>query len=238
MGKACNPARPVVLAIGDLHAPFMHQDAARFLAAVAGKTRPDLVVFLGDVADLHALSRFVRDPAGMSCGDEMKAARRQLRPIGELFPRALVCWGNHDRRIYDRAAEAGIPEDAIRGLGDILKTPAGWQWADEWEVGGVLYEHGTNWSGKDAHKKAATAAMSPVVIGHIHAHAGVSYIANRRHLFWGFYVGCLIDHKAYAFAYAKRTPDKPIIGVGIVDAGIPRFVPMPLNRGGRWTGKL
>jgi hypothetical protein len=80
--------------------------------------------------------------------------------------------------------------------------------------------------------------MAPTVIGHIHAHAGIAYDANRKHLFYGFNVGCLIDHNAYAFAYAKTMATKPIIGVGLIENGIPRFVPMQLTRRGRWVGRL
>jgi predicted phosphodiesterase len=232
----CKPE--TILSVGDLHAPFMHRDAVRFLEAVKSRHRPTQTVFLGDVADQHALSRFTRNPSGLSCGHEIRAARRQLKPVGELFPEAAVCWGNHDRRVYDRAAEVGIPEETILGMNDILKCPAGWEWRDRWEIAGVVFEHGTGWSGKDAHIKAATANMGPTVIGHIHAHAAVSFVANRKHLFYGFNVGCLIDHEAYAFAYAKVIPAKPIIGVGLIECGVPRFVPMVLSRGGRWVGKL
>lgn len=235
----CNrKRRPVVLAVPDFHAPFGHRDAVAFLEELAGRVNPDVVVLMGDVADQHAFSRFPRNPSGMSGGHELRAARKQLAPLAKLFPKALVCWGNHDRRIYDRVVEVGIPEETIREMNDILEAPAGWKWADEWEVDGVLYEHGTQYTGKDGNKKAAEAAMGPVCIAHIHAHAGIYYKGNRRHLFWGFNTGCLIDHKAYAFAYAKRTPDKPVLGAGVIDAGIPRFVPMMLKTGGRWVGRL
>jgi hypothetical protein len=232
------PQPETVLAIGDLHAPFMHRDYPRFLCAAKKRFAPDRVVFLGDVCDLHALSRFTRNPSGLSAWDELKAARRQLRPVYETFPQADVCWGNHDTRLRDRAAEAGIPVEAVAPMSAVLHCPHGWDWQDRHERGGVTYEHGTGYTGKDAHIKAATANMGPTVIGHIHAHAGIAYVANRKHLFWGFNVGCGIDHNAYAFAYARAVPTKPIIGCGLIEAGVPRFVPMTLTRGGRWVGKL
>jgi predicted phosphodiesterase len=226
------------LAVPDLHAPFMHRDAVNFVDAILTAERPDRVVLLGDVADQHALSRYVRDPAGLSAGGELAAARKQLRPLGQLIPDALVCWGNHDRRVYDRAAEAGIPEDAVRPMQSILDHPRGWAWADRWDLGGVTYEHGTGRTGDRAHVKAATQNMGPTVIAHVHAHAGIHYTANRKHLFWGMNAGCLINWEAYAFAYAKAMPAKPIICVGLIDHGIPRIVPMELRRNGRWVGKL
>jgi len=233
-----NCKRSVILAVGDIHAPFMHRDAVAFLRAMSRELKPTQTILMGDVADQHCLSRFVRNPSGLSGGHEFKAARRQLAPLYDLFPKVAVCWGNHDRRLYDRAAEVGIPEETIQPMAGVLEHPDAWEWRDRWEFDGVTFEHGTGWSGAQAHVKAATANMGPVVIGHIHAHAGVAYIANRKHLFWGFNVGCLIDHESYAFAYAKSISSKPIVGVGVIENGVPRFVPMVLSRGGRWKGAL
>jgi hypothetical protein len=239
MRKACKGGRrPVVLAVGDLHAPFMHKDFPRFLRAVVDAFRPTQTVLLGDVVDLHALSRFTRNPSGLSAWDELKAARRQLRPVYDLFPAAMVCRGNHDTRIEDRAAEVGIPVEAVAPMQSVIHHPAGWEWADRWELDGVTYEHGTGYTGKDAHIKAAAANMGPTVIGHIHAHAGIYFGANNRHLYWGFNVGCGIDRRLYAFAYARTTPAKPILGCGVIEAGVPRFVPMTMGKGGRWNGRL
>lgn len=231
-------ATETVLAVPDLHAPFMHRDAVPFLRAVLAEYAPTRAVYLGDVLDLHAASRFVRSPDGLSAAHELNAARRQLAPLYELTPDAAVLWGNHDRRILDRAAEAGLPAEVVAPMREVLKHPAGWEWHDRVEIDGVTYEHGDNWSGQYAHHKAAAANMAPIVIGHVHAHAGIAYTANRRHLFWGMNAGCLIDHQAYAFAYAKRNPAKPIVGCAVVERGIPRFVPMTLGRGGRWVGRL
>jgi hypothetical protein len=227
-----------ILAIGDLHSPFMHRDAVRFLAALVEKYRPSRVVCLGDVADQHAFSRHPKDPAGYSGGDELKAARKQLRKLYEVIPDANVCEGNHDRRIYQRAEEVGIPVSALHDMNRILDCPAGWEWREHWEFDGVVYEHGDGFTGRDAHTKCAAGNMQNTVIGHIHAHAGIQWVANRKHLFFGFNVGCLIDHAAYAFAYARKTVAKPIIGAGIVVGGVPSFVPMNLSKGGRWRAHL
>lgn len=227
-----------VVAIPDLHAPFMHRDAVAFIRAVLDEYQPDTVVMLGDVADQHALSRFTRDPEGFASGHEFKAAAKQLRPLYDMIPKAMVCWGNHDRRVYDRAAEIGIPRLAIGPMSDIIGCPAGWDWQDEHIVDGVIYQHGDNWTGAQAHIKAARENMGHTVIGHIHAHAGIHYVGNRLHLYWGFNAGCLIDRRAYAFSYSKRNPTREIVGVGVIRGTVPQFVPMQLRKGGRWTGKL
>lgn len=73
------------------------------------------------------------------------------------------------------------------------------------------------------------------VQGHYHSKFEVSYTSNPRALNWGMTVGCLIDDKALAFEYNKLQLKRPIVGVGIIEAGYPRLLPMPLTKSGRWT---
>jgi predicted phosphodiesterase len=227
-----------ILDIGDTHDPFHHPDRRNFLEKVAEKYKIGKVIHAGDVADNHATSRFVHDPQGRSAGDEADEAAESLRELHELFPSVDVCEGNHDRRWWDRGAEAGLPKRFFRPTNEILGLPKGWRWADSWEYDGVIFEHGDPFNSKNAHIQAAEANMQSTCIGHIHSHAGISYVGNRHHLVFGFNVGCLIDHKRYAFHYAKKAKAKPIIGCGIIIDGVPLFQPMPLGKGGRWTGRL
>lgn len=228
----------VVLAIPDYHAPFEHKDAVSFLKAVKNKFRPDEVICLGDEVDSCALSNFDTDPDGLSAGMELIKAVDHLRPIYKLFPKVKVCTSNHTSRPYRRAFSAGIPKIFLKEYAEFLNAPRGWKWADEWEIDGVIYEHGEGFSGAQAAIKAAQGNMQATVIGHIHAFAGIQYSANSKHLIYGFNAGCLIDRHAYAFAYGKKIKSKPILGCGIIINGIPTFVPMVINSRGRWIGKL
>lgn len=237
MSRIENRGTKTILAIGDLHAPFMHQDTVAFLKWVVKKHKPNVVVQMGDEIDAHALSDYDTDPDGMSPGDELKAGIEQLQEIYKLFPDTLVCTSNHTARPYRKAFKHGIPRAFLREYGEFLEAPKGWQWADTWEVDGILFEHGEGFSGRDAAIKAAMANMQSTVIGHVHSFAGVQYSANPRHLLFGFNVGCLIDVDAYAFAYGKKHKSKPIIGVGLIVKGVPQFIPMLLDRHGRWIGR-
>jgi hypothetical protein len=51
-------------------------------------------------------------------------------------------------------------------------------------------------------------------------------------------VGCLINQKSMAFDYAKNFRTRFIVGCGIILNGIPRLLPMVLNKEGRWIGKI
>lgn len=226
-----------VLAIPDLHLPFQHKDTLKFLKAVKTKYKPNAIVFLGDEMDGHAISMHDSDPDGRSAGDELELAKKELKKFYKLFPKAKICTSNHGSLPYRRAYKFGLPKAFLKSYSEFLEAPKGWVWADEHEIDGVIYEHGESFSGQQGAIKSANANMQSTVIGHIHSHAGIQFSANQKHLIFGFNVGCLIDNSAYAFAYGKKFKSKPILGCGIIVAGIPTFIPM-LTKNGNWIGSL
>lgn len=228
----------VVLVIPDMHVPFHHKDAIKFLKAVKKKYKPNEVVNLGDLEDWHGISMHDHDPDGLSAGDELKKLREEVKPLFKLFPIMKICTSNHGSLPFRRAFKFGLPSELIKSYREIIQAPKGWVWSDSWEIDGVIFEHGDPFSGKDAALKAAEQNMQSTVIGHVHSFAGIQYSANSRHLIFGFNVGCLIDKDAYAFAYAKKIKRKPILGCGLIISGVPMFIPMLLNSKGRWIGKL
>ncbi len=233
-----NNAKSTVLVISDLQAPFHHKDAIPFLKAVAAKYKPTDYVCIGDEVDLHAMSDFDTDPDGYSAGHELRKALEFMHELYEVFPKMKVCVSNHGARPFRKAFKHGIPRAFLKDYHEFMEAPKGWSWADSWEIDDVIYEHGTGQSGQNGAIKAALANMQSTVIGHLHAFAGINYSANSKHLIFGFNVGSLIDTHAYAFAYGKNIKAKPIIGAGVVIKGIPTFVPMLLNKKGRWVGTL
>jgi hypothetical protein len=228
----------IILAIPDMHCPFHHEDAIAFLTAVKRKYKPQEIVNLGDLEDWHSISMHDHDPDGLSPGDELKALRKAVKPLFTLFPKMKICSSNHGSLPLRRAFKFGMPSELIKSYRDILQAPKGWKWADQWEVDGIMYEHGEAFAGQQGAIKTANANMQSTVIGHIHAFAGIQYSANQKHLIYGFNTGCLIDRNRYAFAYGKKLKAKPILGCGIIEDGIPTFIPMKLGKNSRWTGKL
>ncbi len=231
-------AKHNVLVISDTQGPFEHKDTLRFLKAVHRKYKCDTVVHVGDEADMHALSDYDHDPDGMSAGDEHKALLKSLQPFYKAFPDVMVCESNHTARPFRQAHKHGIPRAYMRSYREFMEAPEGWQWADHWVIDGVRYQHGMGYSGRNGAIKAAERNMQSTVIGHLPAHAGIQFTANAKFLLFGMNVGSLIDVDAYAFAYGKHYPSKPIIACGVVIKGVPTLVCMKLNGKGRWTGKL
>lgn len=220
--------------IGDLHAPFVHPMYLRFIKDTFAAWRVDRVHFVGDVVDLHALSFWDHDPNGMSAEDEARSAAKNVKQWHRSFPDATICIGNHDERHYRVARKNGLPDRYLRSYADVWETPS-WNWRFEHVIDGVLYEHGTATSGKDAALNLAIQKRTSVCIGHVHSYGGVKWHANYRNLVFGLNAGCGIDCRAYAFAYGKAFPVRPTLGCGIViDGFYAVFHPMSCGRGERY----
>lgn len=228
----------VVQILSDLHYPFSHRDSLDFLIAVREKYSPTRVVCTGDEVDHHALSDYDHDPDGDTAGVELKRALKDLRKLYTEFPEVQTCVSNHTARPFRRAYKYGIPRAYLRDYAEFLEAPEGWTWGEKFEIDDVVYEHGEGLTGKLGHLTGAEKNMQSTVIGHIHSHAGIAYLANPRFLIFGMNVGCLLDKDAYAMAYGIHLKSKPVLGCGIVDRGVPTFIPMLMRGNGRWVGKL
>lgn len=225
-----------VLVIPDLQIPYEHPDALRFMQAVKRKLKPTDVVCIGDEVDQHRMARFDPDPEAPGAGDELREAKSRLRKWYRSFPDVMVCMSNHTARIYKKAFHAGIPEAYLRPINEWLGAPDTWRWADHWEIDGVRYEHGDAQGGMYAARNLALRNRQSTVIGHHHSHGGVWYMANHTEMLFALNVGCLIDPNSLAFKYAKHSAFKPTLGCGVVNEGIPSFIPMVIDQFGRWRG--
>ncbi len=227
-----------ILVLSDQHFPYAHPDIIPFLRACRKELVPDYIVNIGDEIDAHALSFHDSDPDLPSASDELKLARKQLKPIFNLFPDMTLVESNHGSMIYRKGKHLGIPKDYLRSYREILNAPEGWDWVDELVLqtpqGPVMFRHQFK---KDPLIHAQQMAMS-IVQGHFHEDFDVQYVSSPHRLLWAMTVGCLIDKKSLAFAYNKTNTKRPIIGLGHIRNGLPQLIPMLLDRAGRWIGRL
>jgi predicted phosphodiesterase len=219
------------LIIADTHEPFCLPDYLEFTKDVQRKYNcDDHVIHIGDEVDNHALSYHEKDANGKAIYAEMDDAMKRLLKWYKAYPNVTVCVGNHSALPFRQANTAGIPARWLKTYKEVWSAPKGWKWVLEVIIDDVLYEHGTGASGKNAALSRAEKHRMRTVIGHTHTNAGAQFNASRKDLIWGLNVGAGIDHRAYAFAYAKENAAKPVIGCGVVAEGgrVPIFVPMAL----------
>jgi len=185
----------------------------------------------------HAMSFHDSDPDLLSAGDELQAAIAQLRPLYELFPNVDLIDSNHGSLLYRKGLHHGIPRKYLRDYNEVLDAPDGWVWHMDLSInipGGneVYFHHGLT---ADVMKLVAQRGVCAVQ-GHFHGIFKIGYLGNPNHLLWGMQVGCSIDGKSMAFAYDRNNLARPIIGHGLIERGLPKLLPMILNKDHRWSG--
>ena len=227
-----------ILVISDMHLPYQHKDAIKFLTEIKKEFKPDTIISIGDLLDGHALSFHDSNPDLFSAGHELKKAKEYVRQLEDLFPKLVEVDSNHSSLIYRRALKHGLPREYLKDYGDFLETKK-WQWVDDLTLTmsngqRCFFTHGRS---ADILKVSQTMGMSAVQ-GHYHTKFLISWWANPDNLFFSMNVGCMINQKSLAFAYAKNFKTRFIIGCGIIINGIPRLLPMVLNAKGDWVGKI
>lgn len=208
--------RNSILVIGDTHIPFEVPGYLEFCKHIYDRCKCEKVVHIGDLVDNHAINYWEHDPDGDSPLAEMNRADEHLVEWFRIFPEVYLCRGNHDRMVDRKGKTSGLPSRALKDFREIWKLPVGWY--DDWqfEIDGVRFQHGTGYSGDNAHLKAAYNNRQSTVIGHTHSQCSVGYLANEKDCVFGMNVGCGILRKSYAFNYGRDFKKKPIVSCGIV----------------------
>ena len=201
-----------ILVIGDIHAPFTIDGYLGFCKDMYARYNCNQVIFIGDIIDNHYAPFHATDPDGMGGGDELDLAIKFVKKWRKAFPVADVCIGNHDRIIMRKAFDSQIPTRWIKSYNEVLGTD--WNWVEQVVYDNVQYVHG---EGGTARTKSKNDMMSTVQ-GHIHTQAYVEWNVGKRFKIFGMQVGCGIDSKSYAAAYAKNFK-KQAIGCGVVIGG-------------------
>jgi len=227
-----------ILVISDMHLPYQHKDSIKFLKEIKKEFKPDTTISIGDLLDQHALSFHDSSPELYSAGHELDKAKEYVKELESVFPKLTEVDSNHSSMIYRRALKHGLPRAYLKDYGDFLETKK-WKWVDDLTLTmsngqRCFFTHGRS---ADVLKVSQTMGMS-CVQGHYHTKFVISWWANPDNLFFGMNVGCLIDQKSMAFNYAKNFRTRFIIGCGIIINGIPRLLPMVLDRKGDWIGKI
>ena len=220
--------------------PYHHPDSIRFLKAILSEYPIDRVINLGDEVDHAAINFHDKDPDALfTPGQELLKSIQYMKGLYGLFPVMDLMESNHGSMVYRRQKYSGLSRAVFKSYGEILEAPSSYHWHPELVIklsnGQECYfSHGKN---ANIIKTSQDMGMNAVG-GHYHNTFRIDYWSNPNNLFWGMQVGCSIDDKSMMFAYNKMIVKRPIVGHGIIIEGIPRLLPMVLNKNGRWIGKV
>lgn len=208
-----------VLVIPDIHAPAMRDGFIPFLKRMQKKHNCNRVVCIGDLCDWNAISFHEKDPSMPSPSEEYAQAWKQVRQIHKAFPKVDYLIGNHDALPERKARTIGLPIEVMKDFKSLWQLD-GWtihpRYHKLW-IDNVQYRHGDmGKGGQMAAHKNAQAEFCSLVMGHLHAQAGVVYHANDQKCVFGLSVGCGVNHDHPAMNYGRIYAAKPIVGCGVV----------------------
>ena len=213
-----------VLVIPDMHCPFTKEEYIDWLKKLYDENNCDTVVCLGDLVDIHTISSHQAEPSGLGTITEYKKALDFIKKIVSYFPNVKYCMGNHDIRIAKQAASIGIPSEFLKSFRELYNLPYTWEIAESFIIDDVLYTHGTEYTGRNSITNITNLTHKSTVVGHMHSNFGVFYTNSGYDQLFTMMCGCLLDSKAYAFAYGKNNKFKPVLGAGIVKSSSEAFV--------------
>ena len=149
------------MVIGDAHAkPGVSNDRFEWLGHMAVDQRPDVIVDMGDWADMESLCSYDKGHKsfeGRRYQKDVAAARdareRFAAPIAEYNrrypkdaykPRLIALGGNHDQGRIERVCQLQPEFDGVISVTDLGAEEYGWEWHNFLEpvsIDGVNYVH-------------------------------------------------------------------------------------------------
>ena len=222
-----------VLCIGDLHIPWERKGYYQFCCDLYDAWDCDTTVFIGDVVDSHAVSFHSKHPDMPGALEEYKQTKKQVQRWHRRFPNSIVTVGNHDERVIRVARERGIPDVYLKSYRANWGAST-WKWKQSHIIDNVYYYHGTGQGGEYPAANAVRKMLMSCVLGHNHTASGVKYFVNPSNRFFACDVGCGIDDKKMAFAYAINNKRRSVLSAAIIIDGIPYVEPMPCGKGEKY----
>lgn len=209
-----------VLVMPDLHVPYTDMFKVKKIFNFNRTFKADVVLSIGDFFDLYHLSKYVKSLKAESPSAELRRAEGQVRVISRWFPKITMLIGNHEKRLWKRAADAGIHPSHITDILKTVKAPEGWvrpNRTDIIEIDGVMYTHG--WLSQ--RKKHAEFFNKSCVIGHLHSQLGIDYIRRRNRTIFAMCVAMCADTNSIAMDYNEIRYNTSTPGFGYVVDGKP-----------------
>lgn len=177
----------------------------------AADKRPDVIVNIGDFADMPSLSSYDRGTKsfeGRRYANDIAAAQRGMeRLMGPIVstpgyrPRLVLTLGNHEDRIT-RAVEQDAKLDGTIGLDDLRYEAYGWEvhpFLQPVEIGGCEFAHyftsGIMGRPVTSARALLNARMGSAVMGHTQ-HTDIAFHPKTQHI--GMFVGtCYLHDEDY-----------------------------------------
>ena len=219
--------------IGDLHFPYHDPKSLNWALGIIKDTKPTHVIQIGDLYDFFWFSKYPKRFLEMGPDQEIQKGRRVAEAfwakVQRLVPKAkcLQMLGNHDDRPAKRIMEQ-FPEVAnLLNFNHLFQFPGVKTNLDSRQENvvrlngkDIIFQHG-HLSQLGAHMKFN---QQSTVVGHSHR-GGVVYQGILKEIQYELNCGFLADRSAGPLQYGPSKKKNWTLGVGMIDAYGPRFVP-------------
>lgn len=220
-----------VLFVPDIHAPFHDKKAIKALVAFAKWYKPDVVIYMGDLVDFYAISRFVKDPnRTLKLQEELDSAVGVLKQIDTAIngSQKYFLKGNHEARLQkylwtDAPAIANLRTMRLDRLLKLEELGIKYLEQGRMKFRGMIVKHGDlvrKFAGYTAKGEFDATGMSGVSC---HTHRlGVYRVSNEAGDFMWVESGCLCRLDA-EYMGGKRPNWQQGFPIGFYKAGSRRF---------------
>jgi hypothetical protein len=207
------------LVVPDSHAHYKHHnERATWLSRLIVDLRPDVVVHIGDSADMPSLSGYDKGKRGFQGRtyradieahlDFQDRLWAPVRATKKRLPRRVFCIGNHEQRI-EKALDLSPELTGAIGMGDLeldrwydTVVPYEGNTPGKIELDGVWYAHyftsgvkGLPVGGEHPADSLITKRLCSSTCGHLHLADWSMRSANDRKVM-GCFVGCFQDYRS------------------------------------------
>ncbi len=226
-------AQKTVLAVPDLHFPWVFANGLTGLYGAIEQIKPDIVLQLGDLYDMYAHSKYARSHDVMTPKEEKLEARAGAEAfwnnVKKCAPNAerVQIKGNHCDRASKRIADKYPEIMSFVSMDEYFEFPGVKTIHDSRQIviiDNVMYTHG-HYTKLGDHAKAYN--MS-VVHGHTHR-AGVFFMnkydqQGNAFPIWELDCGFMADNDAVPMQYTAVRRTNWVHGYGLIQDGQPRFI--------------
>lgn len=219
-----------IVAIPDLHSPFIHKGCVDFIFKIIRSFQPQYIVVLGDAVDFYSLSRFPRSHfmtptdeyiQGRKCLEEIFGYIKKISPKSEIH----LIMGNHDMRALKKTQELSPELEMFvsKGIKEYFTFPeviTHHDYREPLEIDGILFVHG--WlSGIGKHCQYFKRS---VVHGHTHKASIYYETTYEGNVIFEADSGFAADPSAKVMGYYPSKYNKSVLGCTLITDGRPQFL--------------
>lgn len=228
-----------IACIPDTHSPYHDKRALELAIKVIKSFRPDVLVHMGDIADMYAISSYDKDPRkSQGFLSELREVNKVFDQIDGLAPRKIFLCGNHEARL-EKYLFKKAPE-----LHDYVTIPQafdlkrrGWEYYPYQvpvKIGKLYFVHDLGFSGKYSLAQTMDAFPGNIIMAHTHRLEMRVRGNLKREKLIGANFGWLGDSNAIDYLPSVKIKQDWARGFGLIELekdGTPHVEPVEIRAG-------